>query len=420
MIFKHEISATESRSWRLLRNLFLLGAIQMACAASGSSEHFTQDRFVIGFWVPPRTQVDLPARYQEIADAHFNLVVGNSGTNVLRQLQICESLGLKALVEADPKITAKSPACWGYLLSDEPPTSAFASLAEQSEKIRQQHPGKFGYINLFPNYASTGQLGTATYEDYVARFVDQVKPEVLSMDHYPLMRPDMDSRKAYCDNLETMRRHSLRAQIPFWNYFQSMPFANHPDPTEAQIRWQINASLAYGAKGVLYFCYWTPGKGNGGTGEFPKGGAILTAEGRRTRHYDEARRINRELQHLGPTLMRLTSTGVHRIHTGQNPENLPQECGLRSLCRIGDDPHSEFLVGTFVHANGERAVLLVNDSTAFSAWTTVSWTTSSVREVDKSTGRLEAVVDDSPELGELQLSFGPGEGRLFLLPTKSR
>ena len=140
MIFKHEISATESRSWRLLRNLFLLGAIQMACAASGSSEHFTQDRFVIGFWVPPRTQVDLPARYQEIADAHFNLVVGNSGTNVLRQLQICESLGLKALVEADPKITAKSPACWGYLLSDEPPTSAFASLAEQSEKIRQQHP----------------------------------------------------------------------------------------------------------------------------------------------------------------------------------------------------------------------------------------------------------------------------------------
>eukprot|EP01043_Picozoa_sp_COSAG02_P089606 COSAG02_NODE_26563_length_630_cov_1.013183_2_plen_44_part_01 len=37
-----------------------------------------------------------------------------------------------------------------------------------------------------------------------------------------------------------------------------MPFGGHSDPTEAQFRWQILTSLAYGARGVLYFCYFLP------------------------------------------------------------------------------------------------------------------------------------------------------------------
>ena len=35
-----------------------------------------------------------------------------------------------------------------------------------------------------------------------------------------------------------------------------MVFGGKRDPTEAQIRWQVFTSLAYGAKGVLYFTNW--------------------------------------------------------------------------------------------------------------------------------------------------------------------
>ena len=62
--------------------------------------------------------------------------------------------------------------------------------------------------------------------------------------------------------------------IPFWNFFNIMPYGPHTDPTEAQVRWQVNASLIYGAKGLLYFCYFTPGGD-----EFPKGGAIIGQDG---------------------------------------------------------------------------------------------------------------------------------------------
>ena len=42
--------------------------------------------------------------------------------------------------------------------------------------------------------------------------------------------------------LEVMRREALAYGVPFWNFFNTMPFGPHTDPTEAQLRWQIYAS----------------------------------------------------------------------------------------------------------------------------------------------------------------------------------
>ncbi|MCD6048959.1 MAG: hypothetical protein K0Q55_362 [Verrucomicrobia bacterium] len=385
-----------------------------------AEQRFVQDRFAIGFWWPPHTSENLEDRYREIAEANFTVVIGTAGTTAEQQLKLCEKFGLRAIVRSDLAVDKlpESEVCWGYMLADEPNAAAFPQLAKRAEEIRQQRSGRFGYVNLFPNYASAGQLGNPTYDEHVAKFVEIVKPEVLSMDHYPAMRPDRDTRESYCANLETMRKYSLKAGIPFWNYFYSMPFNDRLDPTEAQIRWQINASLAYGAKGVLYFCYWTPGKGAKGAGEFPKGGAIITAEGLKTRHYEEARRINAELKNLGPTLMQLTSTGAYRVNTGKEPAIGLTNSPIRNLSRVGSDPHSEFIVGTFRHKDGRRAVLLVNHNHSFTAWPTVEFDAplESVSELNKVTGREMPVVDDSPELNGLQLSFGAAEARLFLLP----
>jgi hypothetical protein len=229
------------------------------------------------------------------------------------------------------------------------------------------------------------------------------------MDHYPAMKPNLDGRGAYCENLETMRRHSVAAKIPFWNFFNTMPFGPHDDPTEAQLRWQIFTSLAYGAKGVLYFCYWTP-KGD----EFPRGGAIITAEGRRTRHYEQAKRINAAVKSLGPTLMSLTGTAVIRIAAGADPAPFLAGSPLQSLTP------GDYLIGTFGHADGRRAVLLNNYSFAYTAWPTVTFDAEpdQVREVSPATGEEIAVVDDSPAMPGLQLSLDAGEGRLFLLPSR--
>src|SRR5436190_19455958 len=228
------------------------------------------------------------------------------------------------------------------------------------------------------------------------------------------MLPGVDSRPSYCANLESCRKQSLAANIPFWNYFASMAFNDHIDPTEAQIRWQIFASIAYGAKGVLYFCYWTE---RGST--FPRGGGVITAEGLPTRHYDEARRINAEVKNWGPTLMKLKNTGVYLVTT-TNATAIPATSGLTNVAGIKGDPIGTNLIGTFDSSDNARAIIIVNDSYNFTSWLTVNFDIDAkqVMEVSKTTGQLAAVIDDSPDISGLQLSFGAGDARFFILPRK--
>lgn len=389
-----------------------------ALVPEARAQRFIQDRFVIGFWVDPPADDNMQQHYLDIAKANFTLVLGGFGARtpaqIERQLELCERYGLKALVAGWPfelGALPESPACWGYMVRDEPNVKDFPTLRERVAAIRTARPGKLAYINLYPNYASPQQLGTDSYEEHVRQFVDVVDPDVLSMDHYPLMKPGADSREAYCTNLEVMRKHSLQQGIAFWNFFHTMAFGAHFDPTEADIRWQIFTSLAYGAKGVLYFCYYAPTGG-----EFAKGSGIITVEGRKTRHYDQAKRINATVKALGATLMQLTSMGVYRV----KPEDDPPEVLTGTPIRTIEYDYRDFLVGTFEHADGRRAVLLNNYSNHFTSWPTVEFDVdaSQVMEVSQATGEEAPVMGDSPAIEGLQISLDAGQGRLFLLPAK--
>src|SRR4051812_1302928 len=193
----HKISMRRFWKIRTLSLAALIGGLSCGLSNGQTPGDFTQDRFAIGYWVGPQTSENLRDRYREIAEANFTLVIGSNGMDVGKQLALCQEFGLKAIVDSaalalSVALDVKNDACWGFSLMDEPGAAQFADLARRAEEVRARHPGKFGYINLFPNYASPAQLGTATYEEYVGKFVSEVKPEVLSMDHYPLMRPGAD------------------------------------------------------------------------------------------------------------------------------------------------------------------------------------------------------------------------------------
>lgn len=404
--------------------ILVLVTVLLASAgvAAHAAESFVQDRFAIGLWVDPPLDANADARYRELAEANFTLVIGGFGgasiEKVTQQMALCEKYDLRLVAPGHsiaPEELPDGPAIWGYALRDEPNAADFPELRKKADAIRAVRPGKLTYINLFPNYANEKQLGTPTYDEHVRLFVETLQSGVLSMDHYPLFHPGRDGREAYCENLVTMRKYALANNIPFWNFFNIMPYGPHTDPTEGQLRWQIYTSIAYGAKGVLYFCYYTPAGG-----EFPKGGAIIARDDRRTRHYDEAQRINAELKNLGPTLMQLTSTGVYRVseEAGDNPETVLNGAPLVNITRAEYDPPHDYLVGVFRHADGRRAVLLNNYRFAYTAWPTVVFDTPAeqIIEVDKRTGEMAPVIDDSPDMDGLQVSLGAGDGRLFLLP----
>jgi len=428
------LDATTNIPWRVspsrgLGTLPICLILALAVFAGGPAMHavaqtprFQQDRFAIGFWVDPPVDESADARYAEIAGAHFNLVLALFGAATPqkqeRVLALCEKHGLAAILshlDLPPEQLVDGPACWGYSLRDEPSVKDFPDLRRRVDALRAARPGRLAYINLFPSYASPwGQLGAESYEEYVRRFVEAVDTDVLSMDHYPRFGPHDDGRDGYCADLAVMRHFALESGVPFWNFFNVMPYGPHTDPTEAQLRWQVYASLTYGARGILYFCYFTPPGA-----EFPKGGAIIRRDGTRTRHYEQARRLNAAVANLGPTLMQLTSTGVYRIGPDDDPADLLSGTPVRAITRAEVDPPNDYLVGVFSHADGRRAVLLQNYRHAFTAWPTVEFDADPGRvvEVSQATGEEIPLRDDSPEMEGTQLSLDSGEGRLFLLPA---
>jgi hypothetical protein len=279
--------------------------------------------FIVTFWWPPAiTQANL----QQIADGGYNLVMiyPIAPSYGLKVLNWAQELGLKVML-TDPNISPyrvnleadikeitdaykNHPALWGYYIIDEPSANQFTDLAKLHSLLLQDDPLHFPYINLFPNYAVASQLNTPDYATYIRRFVDTVKPSILSYDHYALM--DSGDRPGYFANLEIIRAEALRAGIPFMQIILATPFPGVRDPSAADLRYQVYTTLAYGAKGISYFTYAVP--------DSSFGDGLLDRQGVPTSKWYAARDINWEVRRLGPWLLGLRSTGVFIRHRRPN------------------------------------------------------------------------------------------------------
>jgi hypothetical protein len=283
-------------------------------------------------------------------------------------LDACQAAGLKAIVSdarvsgydwptVDPKAARAKvtelvaqvrnhPAVYGYYLRDEPPAGFFPGLAAVSSVVKELHPGVWPYINLFPNYADAGQLGTKTYDEYVEKFITDCQPPILSYDHYAILEGG-GMRGEYFANLESMRRAAVKHKLPFWQIVLSLGCLSYREPSAADMRFQVYTSLAYGARGLAYFKYFTPGVGNFRNGP-------IDQFGHETPMWHTMRQVNLQVGKLASTLLKLSSDRVY--HFG----NLPAGCtGPDDKCLV-KAIGGNVLVGDFTHSDGTRYTMIVN------------------------------------------------------------
>lgn len=315
--------------------------------------------FPVGaFWPPPPTHVTAE-RYQEIADAGFTFVHNGNylwdQTGIRYGLDIARQAGLKVLVAGDPllsaltanfwadgdptgyhpKITAgdaevslralfaayqDQPAFAGFTLADEPAANRFGTLGSLTATARELAPGSLPYLNLRRLGQPYGPWGTPgmdvpTYTRYLQEALDTIAPSLLSFDRYPMLAGGAED-PGYHQNWALVRAAGLRAGIPTWIFIQSLEYAGHRLPTAAELAWQVNTSLAYGAKGVQYFTYWTPDPSRG-DGFVPAQG-LVTVGGERTPLYAAAKQLNVGwLRPVGRELLPLVSESV--VHANDVP-----------------------------------------------------------------------------------------------------
>jgi hypothetical protein len=189
-----------------------------------------------------------------------NLAIALDAANVAGVMMIVHVWGL----ENEPEIVIDRfryhPALAGYWLKDEPNLSDFSSLGVLARRIQAIDSQHFCYANIFPNYASSKQLGTSNYLEYVQLFLNKVPVSFLSFDHYPIYVNDSGERSLiniWYENLKIISDEARKAGKPFWAFAQTTAFDNRPVPTLADLRLQVYSNLAYGAQGIQYYTYWT-------------------------------------------------------------------------------------------------------------------------------------------------------------------
>lgn len=358
------------------------------------------------------------AQLEGIRDCGFNL----AGFVTPESLDLVEQAGLKAVVSDGPTHVGDAeaalddaeiakrvqalvdrvgshPAVFGYYLRDEPSATVFPGLGRWAAAYGAAHPAATPYINLFPNYASPGQLGAETYEQYLERFVETVHPRYLSYDHYALM-DDGTLRGGYFQNLEAVRKAALAAGIPFWNIVLSNSHFRYAEPTPAGLRFQLYTTLAYGGRGISYFTYFAPEVGNYRL-------APVDQFGNRTPTWDMLRNVNLQIHKLAPTYLTLTSVNV--FHHGEVPEGCS---GDETSVHLASVEGGNLLVGEFEGPNGQPAVLVVNTDLHTSVAFGVQFKQAGrVRLVSPYTGGL---TDLAGEQGWL----AAGQGSLLLLEAE--
>ena len=322
--------------WRrhFLAALLILAAALPATAADWPAG-IPIDEFPVSYWCGPMPEFATLERYQEIKEAGFTFVMPMcAGTSVelnRKILDYCRQVGLKAFIAdgrmplgvpddaARKRIDAiiadysKHPAFLGYHLVDEPGAGAYPALAQTVAYLKEKDPDHPSFINLLPNHCPLPALGTKTYEEYLSRYVKDVRTPFFSYDNYFSALPAAGPRRVWVQNLEVARKVSLETKTPFWQIVLVTQHFSYASPTIADLRYEAFHTLAYGGRGVLWFTYWSPAATDK-TARWQH--AMIDETGKRDAHFDDVRTVNAEIQAFGRELLRAESVSVAPLKQG--------------------------------------------------------------------------------------------------------
>jgi len=316
---------------KTVASIILVGSLQLA---SGASNSWQVGVPIVTYWAGPAL-TDKTA--EQMAEGGWNLVwCGEPELDVAARhgLRAQLSDGLLSPASLDDATQKQKldalidrvklhPALYAYFITDEPNATNFPALSRLVGYLREKDPSHLAYINLFPTYASNEQLGNsgekvAAYQAHLHQYVQTVKPGLISYDHYQFTTKG-DSPD-YFLNLALIRQTSLAAGLPFLNIVQAAswdPSMRVPNPDE--MRFLVYTTLAYGAQGISYYVYCTPGH---------KGG-IANPDGSPTVLYDALKILNHDFVAIARELQPLSSLGVY--HAGMIPpggESVPHKASF--------------------------------------------------------------------------------------------
>ena len=271
------------------------------------------------------------------------------------------------------------PAIWGLDLCDEPSALDFEHLSRAARLVEKIFPNQFAYLNLYPNYAAVAknnesetkcQLGTATYEEYIARYAERVDLPYISYDFYLYPQTKNHNVGKMLDNFRIASDACRRTGKDFW-YIPMVNGRYETDFTsENMLRYQAYIALCYGATVINWACYTAGWWFN----------QVLDENGNKTEQYEKLKKINAELHSIGDEFMKYRSVATHLVGYGDEewkadfPEVMSKDSLDTGFVRGLRADKAKLVVGQMVHKedSGRAALFVCNASDPFDTDNSVS------------------------------------------------
>ena len=257
------------------------------------------------------------------------------------------------------------PAIWGIDIGDEPSALDFPYYGKVLDYVNRAFPNQFPYLNLYPNYASVShnteeetqcQLGTATYEEHIQRYCENIPADYLSYDFYCF---DHNLRvigvTKHYENLRVVADACRNTGRSMWIILM----VNSHDPniwmTENNLRFQAFSSMAFGAENITWACYTAGWWSN----------QVLDAEGNKTQQYDKLKKINAEIRTMADEYMKYRRVSTHFVGFEGHPDMASvQQKPIASLSTgvffdVKADNGAPLVVGEMVNRRGDGSTALM-------------------------------------------------------------
>ena len=312
------------------------------------------------------------------------------------------------------------PDLLGYYICDEPFASGFDNIAKVVARIKEKDQTRICYVNLWPYFVNEESDNTPVEgdESYIEKFIQKTKIDLLSSDRYNFYNLDDDGNyddiEEYFNQIERIRKKSLKYYIPFCNIVQavgtngtsvswdSQGDGEHLDwrtPSRAEHRWLVYSSLTYGVHGIVWFhwdcCDW-------GVIENPDRDSI----------YASLQSINKEIDSLKQIMFKLKTKSVYHLNGKQ-------------IYRVNNTPdiilegsqNTKLIVGSFENENNNENYFMLMNKDYYNSESTqikINYRLTDLEEFNISNNTWESVPFQTDSDGDVfDINLRAGSGKLY-------
>ncbi len=387
--------------------------------------------------------------FQKIQDIGVNLIVASSaswsetGTSdvITKSLYLAEKYGIGVYVNdnsllyrsdvvAELGLYSNFTSFKGLHLIDEPTTASYYGSGTSANTLRfyanaakqlNRYTNLNAYINLYGMVqawaSASGKNVTEYYNTYLDEYLEATNASHLSYDTYAFIV----GKSTYFTNLAVTRQKALDKGIPFWGFVQAGSnfndagedldtTGNNNTPTKGEFLWNVNTTLAYGAKGIEYFTLVQPAyyayESSDDKYDYERNG-LIAANGELTKWGSYAKEANAQIAAVDEVLMNATSVAVLAKGSALQSETGITATGYGTLASITiptlqDQGITETgrgaLIGVFDY-RGKEAYYVVNNDTTGMQTVTLNFTK------DVSYCKIQSAVKTSGATGNKKLEL---------------